>query len=259
MPHAQLNYQITENKDATNTVILVHGLFGNLDNLSMIRRELSQHYQIVSVDLPDHGLSPRTSKFSFSEYATYFAELIDSLNIQGAFFIGHSLGGKIGMKLALDYPEKISKLVVGDIAPVTYPRRHDNVISGLSNVDLASIKTRKDAEEAMSKFIVDAGTKQFLLKSLGKDENNWTWRFNLPLLIRDYEELIQGFDNTNNSQIPVLFLKGANSDYILAEHRPRIIDLFPNSEAKIIQGAGHWLHAEKPAAFARLCERFFAK
>jgi esterase len=230
---------------------LIHGLFGNLDNLAMLRRELKTEFQVLSIDLPDHGKSSFSEKFSFDDYANAIKGLIVELGIQQASLIGHSLGGKVVMQMALTYPQLVSKLVVLDIAPVAYNARHNNVLMALKAVDLQVIRERKDAEQAMGVYVDDPGVRQFLLKSLYQLDGKWLWRFNLTLLHRDYPLLSQAIHSCVPYSEPVLFLKGELSDYLASEHRAEVLALFPNSRVKTISNTGHWLHAEQPKVCAR--------
>lgn len=222
----------------------------------MLRRELQSEFQVLSIDLPDHGKSGYSDKFSFSGYAHAIKGLITELGIEKASLIGHSLGGKIAMQLALTYPQLVSKLVVLDIAPVAYHARHNNVLAALEAVNLKVINERKDAEQAMSVYIEDTGVRQFLLKSLYQQNGKWQWRFNLSLLHRDYTLLSQAIHSSVPYSKPVLFLKGELSDYLASEYRNQVLDLFPNSRVKTVSNSGHWLHAEQPKVCARHIKTF---
>lgn len=251
-----LNHHISSQESNKPWLVLIHGLFGSLDNLAVIRRGFEHTHNVLSVDLPDHGSSYCSSVFSFSEYAQSIINLMDTLNINECRLLGHSLGGKVAMKIALTHSERIEKLLIADIAPVAYSPRHHNVINGLSAVKLDEITTRGEATKIMSSHIVEAGVIQFLLKSLYKGDDGWQWRFNLQLLIRDYSRLSEAIEADNQYSGPTLFLKGGQSDYLLPEHKSAIDKLFPNSKAKIIGSAGHWLHSQKPDLFNRLVADF---
>jgi esterase len=238
-----------------SSVVLMHGLFGSGDNLSVIRRHFEATHHVISIDLPDHGRSPQSQHFSFDTWAQQVIKTIRSLHIDKALLVAHSLGGKVAMRAASLAPELIDKLVVMDIAPVKYDSRHHNVIDGLSNVKLDEIADRKEAMAQLSEYVKDPGTRSFLLKSLYQDEAKiWQWRFNLPLIIRDYVLLSDWpFKGTLFSG-DITFIKGTNSDYITAAHKATIMAQFPNARAKIID-AGHWLHAEKPQLVNTLLTR----
>lgn len=251
-----LNYQLSSDEQTKPYITLLHGLFGSLDNLSMVRRALEHEYNVLSVDLPDHGHSFHSDAFSFKDYANSVIELLHHLNIQDTHLLGHSLGGKVGMQVALSFPTKVNKLIVADIAPVEYEARHHNVFKALNSVVLSELSSRTEATKLMSEHLNEVGVAQFLLKSLNNKNGNWNWLFNLSMLQRDYHRLSQGISSSSAFDSPTLFIKGGKSDYILSEHRPAIMHLFPNSQAKIISSAGHWLHAEKPDTFNRIVTRF---
>ncbi|MFQ3250671.1 MAG: esterase [Glaciecola sp.] len=237
------------------SIVLIHGLFGNSDNLSVIRRHFETTHHVLSLDLPDHGKSPRSKKFDFDIWAQQVIDTIVSHNIKCAYVVAHSLGGKVAMRAASLSPTLIQKLVVMDIAPVKYEARHNNVISGLNNVKLDSLTGRKDAMAQLSDYVEDPGTRAFLLKSLYQDDDkNWHWRFNLPLIVRDYPKLSDWPFEGEMYTGDITFIKGQNSNYITSEHQTNIMKQFPNAQAKIVD-AGHWLHAEKPQLINTLLTR----
>ena len=252
-------YQIHSDSPDKPWLMLVHGLFGSLDNLSALRRQFTESFQVLSIDLPDHGKSAFTQAFSFAQYSNLISELVDSLEIKQLSIVGHSLGGKVAMQLALNQHELISHLIVLDIAPVEYTARHSNVFQGLNNVVLANITSRKEADTSISKYVEDSSTRQFLLKSLYNENDIWKWRFNIELLQKDYSKLSAAIISAQPYVGPVLFIKGELSDYLLSEHRDAVVELFPNSQSKMISGTGHWLHAEKPELCAKLIMAFLSK
>lgn len=237
-------------------LVLLHGLFGSYENLAGIARSLADQWQTISIDLPNHGQSPHSEKMNFSTMVADLAATLDSLDIKCCALLGHSLGGKLAMAFALAYPTRVSQLIVADIAPVSYQRSHQAVFAGLNAVTLSKITSRGDADKQMADHIIEPGVRQFLLKSLQKTEQGFNWRFNLAELAQDYDQLLSAPASNREYTGPVLFIKGSESDYILAEHRPQIMRLFPAAQAKIINGTGHWLHAEKPSAFAKLVRDF---
>jgi esterase len=237
------------------SVVLIHGLFGNNDNLSVIRRQFETTHHVISIDLPDHGKSPWSERFSFDIWAQQIIQTLQSLNIEKAFVVAHSLGGKIAMRAASLAPELIEKLVIMDIAPVRYEQRHQNVIDGLGNVKLSDITNRKEAMAQLSEYVEDPGTRSFLLKSLYQDDKKqWQWRFNLILLIRDYSLLSDWPFDGELFRGDITFIKANNSDYITAEYQATIMAQFANAKVKIVD-TGHWLHAEKPQLVNTLLTR----
>ena len=246
----------THSTGSGEPLILIHGLFGSYENLAGVGRVLSDQWQVISIDLPNHGQSPHSEQMNYRSMVADLAETLDSLNIQKCALLGHSLGGKLAMAFALTYPQRVSQLIVADISPVRYERSHQAVFAGLNAVTLTTINNRSDADKQMAAHIKEPGVRQFLLKSLEKTEQGFRWKFNLAALAQCYDELLSAPAEQGSFAGPVLFIKGAESGYILSEHRPQIMEFFPEAQAKIINGTGHWLHAEKPAAFARLVREF---
>ncbi len=238
-------------------VIALHGLFGSLENLGVVTRQLSEQFTVYSLDLPNHGRSSHTTPINLSSMAEDVVAWMTDNNVEQAHFLGHSLGGKVAMEIALREPDKVASLIVADIAPVAYTRRHDDVFAAFRAVDLKTINTRMDADQAMRPYVDELSTRSFLLKNLEKNENGWFWRVNLEGLINAYEDLI----DANTGDFPpfqgkVLFIKGELSPYILPEHRDMILNLFPNAGVKVMNNTNHWLHAEKPDIFAGIALRF---
>ncbi|WP_372762875.1 alpha/beta fold hydrolase [Pseudoalteromonas sp.] len=252
----QLNYQ---QQGQGPHVILIHGLFGSLENLNVIAKPLSESYTVTNVDLRNHGRSPHSDEMNYPAMAQDIIELLAQLNIDNAHIIGHSMGGKVAMQLALAHPERVNKLVVLDIAPVSYPARHTQIIQALKAVANSSVSDRKQADAIMQPYIDELGVRQFLLKSLAKNETgNFAWRFNLTSLDKNYAIITDNINENTSCLCDTLFIKGNDSDYILAEHRPAINALFTNARAKIIHGAGHWLHAQKPMAVNKAITDFLS-
>jgi len=248
-----LHYQLTGSGPA---VVLIHGLFGSFENLGSIARALSDEFQIINIDVRNHGRSAQSDEINYPLLAADLAETLAQLQITPYAIVGHSMGGKIAMEYALHHPEAVSRLVLADIAPVSYHPRHHSIFAGLNSVDLATVASRAEADKQLAVHIHEAGVRQFLLKSLDKTDDGFRWRFNLAALQTHYAELISAPQASGQFAGPALFIKGSESDYILPEHRPLIMQHFPAAQAKIIQGTGHWLHAEKPAAFNKLVRDF---
>jgi len=240
-------------------IILIHGLFGSLDNLGRLARHLSEHFDVISIDLPNHGLSPHIRSIDYLSLSQSLNNLILSLSLTNVHVVGHSMGGKVAMQLALDYPQLIKSLIVADIAPVTYSNRHAKIFAALKAINLASLTNRNQAMEVVTSHGIDAGTAQFLLKNLAKNEDGFFWRCNIDNLQQSYPQIIAGLSGEKTFEGPTLFIKGEKSDYILSDHRPAIMQYFPKANAKIIQGTGHWLHAEKPASFNKIVNDFIHK
>ncbi len=236
-------------------VLLLHGLFGAGENLGALAKVLAVEHRVVQIDLRNHGRSPHRPTMNLALLAADIAALQDRLGIARSHLVGHSLGGKVAMQLALSQPERVARLVVADIAPVNYAPHHQAIFAALQAVDLAQLASRSAADVVLAKFIDEPTVRQFLLKSLYRADAGFQWRFNLPTLIDHYAELLAGPSGTPFTG-PTLFIKGELSDYLLAAHEVALREWFPNFKFKTIAAAGHWLHAEKPIAFNKLVQQF---
>lgn len=238
-------------------VIAIHGLFGSLENLGVVSKQLSEQFCVYALDLPNHGRSAHIQTMTLANTAEAIMYWMEEQGIASAHFLGHSLGGKVAMEIALRYPEKVNRLIVADIAPVAYAHRHQDVFDAFHAVNLHTISSRGEADKAMQPYVSEVSTRSFLLKNLEKNEQGWQWRMNLVGLIESYKDLIAAISVSYPSfDGQVLFIKGELSSYILPEHRERVLTLFPHASVKVIEGAQHWLHSEKPAAFFGLVSRF---
>ena len=238
-------------------MVLLHGLFGSAGNLGALARSLAGSYQVLSLDLPNHGRSQWLQRASLARLAEAVLEWMDAEGIATAAFVGHSLGGKVAMEIALSEPGRCAAAVIADIAPVAYPPHHDAVFAALEAVHLAKVQSRDQAATIMSAHLEEEGVIQFLLMSLRRGEDGvFDWRFNLAGIKRDYAAVRDAPDVDTPFTGPVLFIKGGDSDYILPQHRERVLALFPGAEMKIMPGCGHWLHAQQPALFNGIVGRF---
>ncbi|ART79066.1 alpha/beta fold hydrolase [Oceanisphaera avium] len=252
----KLNYQ---RQGQGPSVILIHGLFGSLDNLNTLAKTLVAHYDVISVDVRNHGRSPRTEQMDYPQMAQDIVTLIEQLKLSQAWLIGHSMGGKIAMMTAGLAPHLVTGLVIADMAPVAYPKpRHTEVFAGLTAVMETNPTTRKQADAVLAQHITMPEVRQFLLKSFIPHSEAQTdcWRFNVQALQDNYAHIMAwpGIDPAFNK--PVLFIKGGESDYLLPEYQPQVLRQFPKATAKVIPNTGHWLHAEKPELFNRLVMDF---
>ncbi|MGL6262582.1 alpha/beta fold hydrolase [Aeromonas jandaei] len=240
-------------------VILIHGLFGSLDNLGLLARALGEHYRVISVDLRNHGVSFRSDDMSYPAQATDILALMDHLGLDQVAIVGHSMGGKVGMQLAKLAPARVSRLVVADMAPVAYPHsRHQNVFAGLNATLAAQPQSRSDAERILAEHIEIAGVRQFLLKSFAKGDDGWQWRFNVPALEENYANIMGWPEDEHRFEGPVLFIKGGDSDYMQPQYSEAALAQFPAAKVRVIAGTGHWLHAEKPMLFNKLVVDFLS-
>ena len=241
-------------------LVMLHGLFGSMENLGVLTRQLQQQFCVYGVDLPNHGRSPHRNVLSLPSLARDLAAWMGSVELEWAHFLGHSLGGKAAMELALRYPRRVQRLVVMDIAPVAYRRRHDDVFAGLRAVKLQAITSRSEADNMLAVAVSDPTIRGFLLKNLYRSRDQWHWRIDIEGLARDYEQLIAA----NSAGLPpftgpVLFIKGADSDYLAQSHKTRIRTLFPRAAVKVVHNTGHWLHAEKPEVVANIIQPFLSQ
>ncbi|OED41776.1 acyl-CoA esterase [Endozoicomonas sp. (ex Bugula neritina AB1)] len=242
-------------------LISLHGLFGSQENLGMINRSLAQSFCVHGLDVRNHGRSPHADVMNYDLMAADILEYMDDQKLEQVHLLGHSMGGKIAMTLALMAPERIKSLVVIDIAPVTYhQRRHDAILNGLSSIDLTSLSRRGDADLHMQSFETEKDVRQFLLKNLYKnDQGRYAWRVNLHSIIHHYDDIMAGQYSEMKYTGKTLFLKGGDSDYIQPEHREQVLPLFPNASVRVIAGAGHWVHAQKPELVIRTVMRFMER
>jgi len=237
-------------------LLIVHGLYGSARNWSVIAKRLSETRQVVAVDQRNHGLSPWQPSQSYADMAQDLAEVLAGLN--GPFdVLGHSMGGKAAMMLALTQPARLNRLIVADIAPVSYGHSQIQFIEAMRAVDLAQVEKRSDAEAQLAVHVDDPTLRSFFTQSLDLKEKRW--RLNLDVLAREMPNILGFPEVTGSFDRPTLFLSGAASDYVLPEHRPMIKALFPQAGFLKIPGAGHWLHAEKPREFEAAIRAWLAR
>ncbi len=253
----KLNYRLQTDHSPAGVlpVVLIHGLFGSLDNLGVLARDLRDRHPVVQVDMRNHGLSPRAPGMTYPEMAADLKELLDDLAIERAIVIGHSMGGKAAMALTAVAGEKIEKLVVIDVAPVDYQtRRHDEIFAAIRAVTEAGATVRSAAAGIMRDYLDEEGVIQFLLKSFHEGE----WRFNVPVLWDQYAH-ITGWEPVPAWPHPALFIRGGHSPYVQESYREEIARQFPQARAHVVAGTGHWVHAEKPEAVLRAINRFLGE
>jgi len=239
-------------------LVLIHGLFGTRENLGAIARHLAEAFTVYSVDLLNHGRSAHRDDLNLPLLAESIHHWMEEVGLDAAHVFGHSLGGKAAMELALSEPERVKKLIVADIAPVTYENRHVDVFDGLLAIDLQNLQSRAEADAILQRSVPEKPVRSFLLKNLQKDANgNFGWRMNLQGLYKSYPELLKQ-NSIAKFERPVLFLKAENSDYITVDYREAILSRFPSTDLKVVSNTGHWLHAEKPELIARLIRKFIA-
>lgn len=227
-------------------LLIAHGLYGSAKNWGVIAKRLSDTRRVVAVDMRNHGDSPRFDTNSYPEMADDLAEVID--HIGGPVdLLGHSMGGKVAMVLALQKPTLVRSLIVGDIAPVPYSHTQIHFIDTMKAVDLSVVTRRSEASVQLADLGLDAALQSFFTQSL--DMTNKRWKLNFDALTTDMDKIMSFPKPSGIYEGPTLFLSGGNSDYVTRAHRPTIKPLFPNARFAKIPEAGHWLHAERPRAF----------
>lgn len=238
-------------------LIILHGLFGSLDNWMTLAKKWSNNFEVWLIDQRNHGKSPHNEEHSYSLMAKDLHHFMEKNKIESAHILGHSMGGKTAMEFAIHFPEKVKKLIVVDIAPVAYQVHHWSIIKALKSVNLQEIESRKDAEIQLEKEIEEVGVRMFLLKNLNRlKEGLYEWKFNLDVLEKTIEPISEWPVSKGVFNKETLFIKGEKSLYILAEYGVNIAEKFPHYELEEIAGAGHWVHAEAPTIFYETVERF---
>lgn len=232
-------------------LIILHGLFGISDNWAALAKMWSQHFSVYAVDLRNHGQSPHSDEWNYRVMADDIIELMGDEKLHDVNLVGHSMGGKVAMQLAIEYPMAVSKMVVIDIAPRQYAPHHGNVITALNKIRPEQLNSRKDAEALLKQDLDDEGTIQFLLKNLYWKENpsgekQLDWRFNSEVIIRELHEVNAATFPQTVCETETLFIRGERSQYITQEDEADIKEQFPNSKVLTIANAGHWVHADQP-------------
>ena len=241
-------------------IFILHGLFGSSDNWITFGRKLAEKYQLVLVDLRNHGQSPHSETWDYSSMSGDIHNLAENLGMDQIILLGHSMGGKVGMTLAGEFPGFLKKLIVADISPKYYPIRHRKIIDGLLGINLQQIKSRKDADIELARYVTETGIRQFLLKNLERDPNQgFKWKLNLEIINNHLENVGAATIPSNRISIPALFIRGINSDYINDEDIMEIRKYYSNSRVESIGNAGHWLHAEQPLAFENTVNEFLSE
>lgn len=234
-------------------VVIAHGLYGSARNWGVIAKRLSDSREVIAVDMRNHGDSPWDDRHDYPDMAQDLAQVIAQIG-QPTDVVGHSMGGKAAMALALTRPDLVRRLLVADIAPVTYSHSQIKYIEAMKAVDMSRVSRRSDAAEQLAELGVDDALQSFFTQSL--DVAGRRWRLNLDVLA-DQMPRIMGFpDFAQHWPGEAVFLSGGDSDYVLPEHRAHIRDLFPGARFAKIPGAGHWLHAEKPREFEAVTRSF---
>lgn len=237
-------------------VLILHGLFGFSDNWQTIAKGLAATHTVVVPDLRNHGRSPHVPGHTYADLAEDVLTFLEERWMFSTAVVGHSMGGKVAMQLALTHPDAVERLVIVDIAPSAGNDNQGDIFEALLDVDLSAITTRQEADAYLTARIPDFGTRQFLLKNLTRAENGrYSWKMNLPVLWQHYADILapvtgEPFDK------PTLFVRGSRSDYIADADFPLIKTLFPQAEIITIEAAGHWVHADQPVKLLKIVQQF---
>ncbi|MES2589121.1 MAG: alpha/beta fold hydrolase [Bacteroidota bacterium] len=230
--------------------VILHGLFGYSDNWQTLAKKMAEYYRVILVDQRNHGHSDWSDEFSYNLMSEDLKELLDDLQLKNVILMGHSMGGKTSMVFASKYADLLDKLLVVDIGIKQYPMHHEEILKGIKSVDTNGNISRSEAETNLSKYIESFGVRQFLLKNLyWNSEKKLTWRMNVSSLEKNMGEILKNIRPEDEIFIPTLFIRGAQSNYILDEDWSELEECFPDSHLVTIQNAGHWVHAEAPKEF----------
>jgi pimeloyl-ACP methyl ester carboxylesterase len=246
-------------------LVVLHGLFGNGRNWATIARDLAADHRVFTPDLRNHGSSPWADAMGYGDQAADIAGFIEDQGLEAATVIGHSMGGKAAMRLALDRPELVERLVVVDIAPVPYALGLEVYFDALRRLPVGAMSARGEVDAALRPEVPDAGIRAFLLQNLVREDQGFAWRLNLEGLagampaITSFDHEAEGDGPGEAFGGPTLFLAGARSDYVRETHRPVIEALFPTAAIEWLPDAGHWLHAEQPKAFVERLRAFLER
>lgn len=244
---------------AGSPVIILHGLFGFSDNWQTVAKGLSKEHWVILPDLRNHGRSPHLPTHSYPEMAEDLRAFMEEKWIFNTVVMGHSMGGKVAMQLALDHPDMVDKLVVVDMAPGQAEDNHSSIFKALMGMDLSHFSDRKQAEAYLAERVPDVSTRQFLLKNITRDEKGrFIWKMNLPVLWKHFPDILAPVSGSHPFEKPVLFVRGSRSNYIKDEDWPLIQSLFPQAKLVTIEGAGHWVHADKPGELLAVSTAFFS-
>ncbi len=236
-------------------LIILHGLFGMLDNWSTIARRLGEFFQVFTIDLRNHGKSPHHPAMDYSIMAADIADFVESHQLKTIHVVGHSMGGKVAMQFAINYPHHLNKLLVVDIAPNAYKGNHAAIFKAFKSLDLPTINSRKQADEALKNILPDFSVRQFILKNLARNKDGqYFWRPAVDFIHNNYTNILSAIEGSYDGH--TLFIKGEQSNYIQSDADLSIQKQFHFAQLEVIKDAGHWIHAEQPVAFFETVKPF---
>lgn len=252
----KLNHKIYGQGDP---IIILHGLFGMLDNWKTIAGKLADQYTVILVDQRNHGRSPHEDALTYPLMAADLQAFMEDNWIHTAHIMGHSMGGKTAMQFAVDYPEMVEKLIVVDMGIKQYPPGHEIIFKALNAVPIDQVESRSDAEEAIAQYVDDKGVRLFLMKNLTRNkEAGYEWKMNLPVIEKHYEDILAEISIPQPVDVESLFIYGTKSGYVTKEDIESIKEKFPEARFDGIE-SGHWVHAEKPKELLSSVEGFLSE
>jgi pimeloyl-ACP methyl ester carboxylesterase len=256
----ELNVQYFAGNSANIPLIVLHGLFGSTANWRTLCKRYAVHRDVYALDLRNHGQSPHHPRMSIEDMAGDVLAFLDRQQLTSCVLLGHSMGGKVAMQLALEHPERVERLIVADIAPKHYPPRHNEVFAAIELIDRTRITHRNQADKLIEDVLPDQATRLFLLTNLARDDDGeYQWRIDVQAIRDNYKTISDAPPAVHSGKQfnkPALFVRGDKSFYIQPEDGNLITSLFPKAAMEEIPDAGHWVHAEQPEAFFRITQRF---
>lgn len=238
--------------DKGEYLIILHGLFGMLDNWNTLSKKFSENFQVIAFDARNHGKSEHHQKLDYTVMANDMLNLMDDLEIEKANILGHSMGGKTAMQFAINFQARVNKLIIADIAPKAYrDNGHQIIFDAFNSLDFETVNSRKDADNQLKPILTDFGVRQFILKNLGLDAaQRYFWKPAVKWIEAEYKNIIAQIDGTYSGK--TLFIKGERSNYISEDAFNTIQQQFTNSSLAVIENSGHWVHAENPKQFYQI-------
>lgn len=240
-------------------LVVLHGVFGSSDNLFTVCRSIAEKgYEVYILDARNHGQSERSEVFNYEVMAEDLDHFLSENGISDPVLLGHSMGGKTVLQYSQHYTN-FSGLIIVDIAARGYSRHHEHIIQGLKAIDTETLSSRKEAEEIFSRYVTDAGERQFLLKNLYRTEDGgFDWRIHVPVLAENAGEVVSAIPIYNKVEKPLLLMRGSESRYVRDEDFEQLKEYYPKARLETIPGANHWVHATKPAEFVDGVVRFLS-
>jgi len=255
----ELNYKTFGQGDP---LIILHGMFGTLDNWQTIGKQLAEHFTVYILDQRNHGRSPHDDLIDYPTMAQDLQHFMESHWIFKAHVLGHSMGGKTAMQFALEYPDMVENFVVVDVAPKRYQGGHEEILAAILALDLKTVQNRNDAELFLRQRLTnqDESTIQFLMKNLSRNpESGFEWKMNFPAIHAHYQDILAGIEVDATFEGETLFIRGEKSNYIQDSDWQNILKLFPKAQLETVAHAGHWVHADQPKALLEIVQSFLTK